>query len=367
VLLRCCLSRTIARRWIGVEDLTVSLVNHHGEIMQLLNRGFWVSFFCAAASTGAPMAADAGVVTSWTSPSNGSSFLAGTIINPAGSANASGTLGGTGLDLALVLDSSGSMALINNGKSRQEWQQLAAIALVDALPAASTSVTIVEFDSNATLLSRLVPLSTAKAQVVSAINAVDASGGTTIGAGIDIARGELIGANATSGRTQMMVVVSDGSSSGSPAGNAASAIAAGVDAVHSVGIPGHNVPTMQAIAASGNGIYTNGNDLTGLINLFNGTAGNLVGIDRVDIQMNDGRFIGDIALDGLGNFVLPDATIGLGDNIFVATAFDTLGNSASASLVLVGLPIPEPSTWALFALGLAGVGVVANRRARGTN
>ena len=67
---------------------------------------------------------------SWISPIDGSSFSAGTIVNPIGQAGTSGITGGTGLDLALVLDSSGSMG----SGGRQEAQADAAHALVNALP-----------------------------------------------------------------------------------------------------------------------------------------------------------------------------------------------------------------------------------------
>lgn len=311
----------------------------------------------------APALAAVGV--SWVSPLNNSVYAAGTVLNLSGAANASGISGGTGLDLALVLDSSGSMTAVTSGKSRQVWVREAATALVNALPQASSSVSVVEFDSNAVLLKALTPLTTGKAQVLTAIAGVDASGTTNIGAGIDTAKVELSSANATAGRIQVQVVISDGASSGQPANNAAAALAAGVEAVHSVGIPGHSVSTMRAIATAGNGTYTNGTDLTALIGLFSGTAGNLVGIDSVDVVFNDGTFLDNVAIDGLGNFVLPDVTLFAGNNVFKATAFDTEGNFATAELTLVGSTVPEPETLALLLAGLTTCGVVARRRSAG--
>lgn len=308
--------------------------------------------------------AQAAVAVSWgVPPADGSSFEVGTSLSLFGSANSSGIKGGTGLDLALVLDSSGSMTTVNSGKTRQQWTREAATALVNALPQDSTSVAVVEFDSDANRLNTLTALNPNKPTVISSINAVDASGNTNIGAGIRLATSELTSGRATAGRIQVQVVISDGASSGTPATDAANALAAGVEAVHTVGIPGHSVSTMQAIATSGNGTYTNGTDVSALVALFSGTAGNLVGIREVDILMNDGSFIDNITLDGLGNFALPSVTLALGANVFKATAYDTLGNSDVATLTLYGTPaVPEPESIALLLAGLGVVGSMARRR-----
>ena len=324
---------------------------------------FAVGATVLAASLWVATPALAAVTVSWGSPLNNSVFDAGSVVSLTGAANASGIIGGTGLDLALVLDSSGSMVTVNSGQSRQAWVRQAAAALVNAVPQASTSVAVVEFDSNAVMLAGLTPLSTGKATVLTAINSVDASGSTNIGAGITRATTELTGPNATAGRVQVQVVLSDGISSGNPATNAAAAFLAGVDAVHAVGIPGHSPATMQAIATAGHGTYTNGSDLTALIGLFSGTAGNLVGIDSGDILLNDGTLLDNVAIDGLGNFVLPAVTLFEGNNVFKATAFDTLGNSATAELTLVGAAVvPEPETLALLVAGLAVFGARARLR-----
>lgn len=306
--------------------------------------------------------ASAEVTVSWTAPSESGTYIAGQLISLTGNANSNGLIGGTGLDLALVLDSSGSMTTVSGGKSRSTWLKEASVALVDALPGISTSVTVVDFDSDALLVRSLTALSADKASVVSGIQKIDAAGGTNIGAGIDLAAKELTGANHAAGRSQMMVVVSDGSSSGNPPSNAAAALAAGVDAIHAVGIPGHSVNTMQGIATAGNGIYTNASDLSALINLFNGTAGNLVGVERVDLTLNDGSFIAGVAMDGLGNFSVPDVVLQAGENIFTAVAFDALGNSATRQLVLSAAPVPEPEAYAMFGMGLLLLAAVRRRR-----
>jgi Ca-activated chloride channel homolog len=318
----------------------------------------------AIAST-LPFAAQAAVSVNWTSPANNSVFLAGTAITLTGSASATGTTGGTGLDLALVLDSSGSMTSTISGKTLQAWQKEAATALVNALPLGSTSVTVVEFDSDANTVRTLTSLNTNKAAVITAINSVDASGGTDIGLGINKATAELNGSFATAGRTQVQVVMSDGLSSGNPSAAAAQALLAGIDAVHAVGLPGHNATQMKNIALAGNGTYTNGTDVSTLAGLFSGTAGNLVGIKEVDLTLNDGTFLDNVAIDGLGNFVLPNITLALGDNFFTAVAYDSLGNSATSVTNMVGITaaVPEPATWAgiLACLGVLG-GVGARQR-----
>jgi len=316
----------------------------------------------------------AAVAVSWTTQPG--DYCIGDCVSPVGQASASGTIGGTGLDLVLVLDSSGSMAGYYSGKTLQQWQKDAAIALVNALPTATTAVGVVEFDSDANTIRVLSQLTTDKASVIAAINSVDASGGTTIGTGIDKAKLELVGPNHTAGRTQSMVVMSDGYTNGDPEVNAVSAIAAGVDSIHTVGMPGHSVATMRDIVDGpdniyGNsddyGVYTGVSDLTTLEGIFNGTAGNLVGIDHVEITLPDGTVIASIPIDGLGNFTVPNWIMEAGLNTFTATAYDTAGNSATAILALNGVncnQVPEPSTLLLLLGALPSLAILRRRFSR---
>jgi Mg-chelatase subunit ChlD len=313
-------------------------------------------FLTLAAAAGSMVLASSAIAATsvaWLAPPNNSAFPAGSIQAPVGQASASGVVGGTGLDLALVIDTSGSMggAGITNAKA-------AATALVNALPQNTTSVSVIQFSSSANTVLVLTALNPSKASVLAAINGLGTGGGTNIGSGIDKATSELNGPNATAGRVKQMVVLSDGFSSGTPANNAAAAVAAGINAVHSVGIPGHDAATMQSIATSGNGIYTNVSDLSQLENLFNGTSGNLVGIDHVDLIEPDGTVHANYPIDGLGNFTAPNYPLAAGPNTWTATAYDSLGNSASAQLTLIGTVNQTPdggSSLVLLGLGLAGL------------
>lgn len=305
--------------------------------------------------------AHAATSVSWLTPADNSVYPTGTNVSPTGVASGTGTTGGTGLDLVLVLDSSGSMSLSGGGGlTRSQWQAQAAIALVNSLPTGTTSVSIVEFDSDANLvtgLTSLIPVSNI-AVLEAAINGVNASGGTNIGSGIRLATSELTGANHTVGRTQMMLVLSDGSTSGNPAIDAADAVAAGVDAVHSVGIPGHNVSTMQSIAAAGNGVYTDVSDLTTITGIFDGTGGSLVGLAQVDVEMPDGTILTNVATDALGNFQVGPYGLATGANTFVATATGTDGTTATDTLTLYGVAasgVPDSGGLALLLIGLLGL------------
>lgn len=300
---------------------------------------------------------------SWISPPDGSTYAEGTIVNPTGQAGASGTVGGTGLDLALVIDESGSMGW--NGGAGITAAKNAAVSLVNALPEDTTSVAVIGFDSYSHTYRVLTALNPDKQSVINAINYIGTGGGTNIGAGVQAGANALVTGH-TAGRTMMQVVLSDGQ--GSYSGQAATAYNNHGIITHTVGVPGHDTAQMQAIANDGHGVYTNVSDLSQLVGIFDGTGGNLVGLDRVDVVLPDGTLISDISTDGLGNFTLPDWAIEMGFQTFEAIAYGTDGTSASATLTLNGVvdpnnnnPIPEPSTILLLGAGLAGLATYKRR------
>jgi Ca-activated chloride channel homolog len=287
----------------------------------------------------------------------------GTAVTPTGAASASGWVGGTGLDLALVLDVSGSMAFDGGGgHTRMYWLQQAAIALVNSLPQASTSVSLIGFDMNTHLYYQLTSLQPVanKNALISQINALTPGSGTAMGDGINAGTAELTSARHTAGRSMMEVVVSDGewNTGANPIGAAQNAYNQGIT-VHTVGLllSGQGAVDMQATANAGHGVYTAFSDLSRLEGIFDGTEGNLVGLDHVTVTDPNGNTT-TVPTDGLGNFSAPNWNIELGSQTWTATAYGQDGTSASANLTLQGVPqgVPEGgSSLALLAAAFMGL------------
>jgi uncharacterized protein YegL len=151
------------------------------------------------------------------------------------------------IDVAFVLDSSGSMSWNDQAGLRRT----ASKSFVDALLADDRG-TVVDFDGSARLLQ---PLTSDKALLKAAIDRIDSSGGTSIGAGVSVGLTELArGKGQDPERAQIMILLTDGIGAYNPlltaqAGNA------GVT-VYTIGLgPDVDDQLLRSIAEGTGGVY----------------------------------------------------------------------------------------------------------------
>lgn len=159
------------------------------------------------------------------------------------------TRGGGGgtvfIDVAFVLDSSGSMSW----NDPQGFRRIASKNFVDAMLAEDRG-TVVDFDGSARLLQGLTG---DKAALKAAIDRIDSSGGTNIGAGVSVGLTELSRATDPV-RAQLMILLTDGEGSYNSA-LTAQAGAAGVT-IYTIGL-GSSVDEnlLRTIARETGGTY----------------------------------------------------------------------------------------------------------------
>lgn len=313
--------------------------------------------------------------------SSATSALIGSTYTPAGSASGSNVTTGSGLDLVLALDSSGSMTSLTgadvdgdgfNDRLRKV-QRIAARQLVDSLvPNSMVSVGIVDFDSRASVVQPLTTLTGAgPVAVQNAINQINASGGTAIDLGVSRAADEL-SANGTAGRGQQIIVMSDGESDQSDAVSAATAAFAAGYQVNAIALPGANTTVLSAVATAGGGRFIDAtNDISKVIGAFSPSGGSTSFVGVQSIMVTDpANNSYAVSPDAFGSFSATPYTIMAGANVWRSVVTFDDGSTLSAELVVNGVPagggvapVPLPGGAALYLLGLAVAGAAVRRKA----
>jgi Ca-activated chloride channel family protein len=278
-------------------------------------------------------------------------------------------------DAMLIFDNSNSMAFDipadapaarNGGRERGDWAWDGADDLIDGL-ADEVRLGIVAFAGNAVLLRPVTELGAAdatpseRAAQKAALRTLRRNGsGTNIGNAITFATQRLLTApNATNSRH--LVIVTDGEPT---AGNAITAtrnaIAAGIDTVNTIALPGADVAHLEQIANEGHGTFADGTNLEALLEEFRSILEGSETLVNLEIQIPNGTWIDNVPVNAEGEFYI-DARVNEGDNLFRVRATSNLGNVVVRDLHVIGetVPIPEP---AALSLAAAACGAFAFRR-----
>lgn len=302
----------------------------------------------------------AGVIPVWTTPDQ-------TVVTlPRGGSatfRAEGYVTGD-FDALLLFDTSGSMAYPipddappaqNGGRRKYDWALDGSDALIDALPN-GVGLGLVDFDSAARLVLEVSDLGdpnetpSHRAALKAALRTLNRSGGTDIARAIRFAANALLNRPERSDSLHLVLMTDGGSNVAAAAAATEEAIGLGVDSINTVGLPGADTVTLGRIAELGNGEFADGTDLTQLLERFRRILDEAETLERLDIELPDGSLLEQVPLDGDGLFAV-EGLIQEGDNVFRAHATSNLGNVVVRDLHIIGQTVPEPSAFALLAVG----------------
>lgn len=170
---------------------------------------------------------------------------------------------GEDIDLALVIDTSGSMSSNDRNKLRVSLSQ----SFVDMM-GENDRVTVISFGSYAYMLQ---PLTTDKTAAKKALTRINASGGTQMYDAIARAENELIN-NAAENKRQLIIVLTDGYSSSSRYNTESSLIKTAQDndiAIYTIGLGTINYNLLNNLATQTGGTYYYASTATDLESIYN--------------------------------------------------------------------------------------------------
>ncbi|MCW5625053.1 MAG: PEP-CTERM sorting domain-containing protein [Burkholderiales bacterium] len=135
----------------------------------------------------------------------------------------------------------------------------------------------------------------------------------------------------------------------------------GVETASITGLSLNFLPYIASFAVVGNSYTTSTSNVSGTVSLYNGAV-TAIDLDS-NITFTFSTFAGPAPYTG--TFSIDDSRFDLFVDQSLTTAFGTFRYAWDVEGSVSGLataPIPEPSTYALLGMGLAGVGFMARRR-----